>query len=255
MGRRATFDWAGCHELTQDGSVRPLVLRPRDPTRFPDPRLADNEGLVAVGGDLSPERLLHAYDEGIFPWFSEGYPPLWWCPNPRATLPLDGLHVSRSMRRTLRTASYRVTWNHAFNEVVQACGAGRSAGTWILPEMAAAYAALHRLGHAHSLEVWVGDTLAGGLYGVQRGGLFAAESMFHRVRDMSKVALLYCGASLLRAGMGLVDVQFLSSHLASLGAREVSREAYLAAVRVQRSREVDLSNPEIVSPLTSLVTD
>lgn len=232
----------------------PVVLRPHGPVDFPDPRRADDEGLIAVGGDLSPERLLAAYDAGIFPWYNEGYPPLWWCPNPRAILPLEQVRVSRSMRRTLRLGGYRITWNAAFNEVVDACGAGRSAGTWILPEVARAYGTLHRLGHAHSLEVWVAETLVGGLYGVQRGGLFAAESMFHRATDMSKVALLYCAASLLRAGMQLVDVQFLSAHLASLGAKEISRDEYLSQLRAQRARAVDLNGLEIVSPFTSLVS-
>jgi leucyl/phenylalanyl-tRNA---protein transferase len=234
--------------------VYPAVLRHRGPAVFPDPSLADDEGLVAVGGDLSPARLLRAYEEGIFPWFSEGYPPLWWCPNPRAVLPLEDHHVSRSMRRTLKREDYRVTWNRAFSDVVRECGAGRSAGTWILPEMAEAYEVLHQLGYAHSLEVWVKDRLVGGLYGVQRGGLFAAESMFHRVTDMSKVALLYCRASLLRSGMQLVDVQFLTTHLASLGAREISRTEYLSRVRVQRTRDVDLRHLEIISPLTGLVS-
>jgi leucyl/phenylalanyl-tRNA--protein transferase len=230
------------------------MLRPNSPVAFPDPRRADDEGLVAVGGDLSPGRLLAAYDAGIFPWYNAGYPPLWWCPNPRAILPLRPPHLSRSMKRTLRQGGYRVTWNAAFNEVVAACGAGRSGGTWILPEMARAYASLRTLGHAHSLEVWIGERLVGGLYGVQRGGLFAAESMFHRATDMSKVALLYCIASLLRAGMQLVDVQFLSAHLASLGAIEVSRDEYLSQVQAQRVRQVDLSELDIVSPFTSLVT-
>jgi leucyl/phenylalanyl-tRNA--protein transferase len=229
--------------------VQPAFLSPHGPTTFPDPRLADDEGLVAIGGDLSAERLLAAYDEGIFPWYSEDYPPLWWSPNPRAILPLDAVRVSRSMTRLLRRGLFRVTWNQAFGRVLRECGAGRSEGTWILPEMVRAYERLHRAGHAFSIEVWVDEELAGGLYGVQRGGLFAAESMFHRRTDMSKVALLYSAASLNRAGIRLFDVQFLTPHLASLGAKEIDRSDYLARLKAERGRSVDLTHLTLVSPL------
>lgn len=230
--------------------MRPAVLSTESPAAFPDPALADDEGLVAIGGNLSPARLLSAYDAGIFPWYSEDYPPLWWCPNPRAVLPLDALHVSRSMARTLRRGGFRVTWNHAFERVLRECGAGRSEGTWILPEMVRAYERLHRAGHAFSIEVWGDDDeLAGGLYGVQRGGLFAAESMFHRRTDMSKVALLVSAASLNRAGIRLFDVQFLTPHLASLGAKEIDRSQYLARLGAERGRSVDLTHLDLISPL------
>ncbi len=212
----------------------------------------DDEGLVAIGGDLSRRRLLAAYDQGIFPWYSENYPPLWWCPNPRAILPLDAVRVSRSMRRVLRQERFTVTWNQAYEQVLRECGAGRSEGTWLVPEMIAAYLDLHEAGHAFSIEVWDKQTLVGGLYGVQRGGLFAAESMFHRAPNMSKVALLVSAASLNRAGIGLFDVQFLTAHLATLGATEIPRHQYLARLAAERPKSVDLSDLTLVSPLGAL---
>lgn len=228
--------------------MQPAFLTTRSSASFPDPRRVDDEGLVAIGGDLSPERLLAAYDRGIFPWYGKDYPPLWWCPNPRAILPLDSVHVSRSMQRVLKRGDYEVTWNAAFTQVLGECGAGRSEGTWIVPEMIAAYEHLHADGHAFSLEVWQRGELVGGLYGVQRGGLFAAESMFHRRTNMSKVALLYSASSLRRAGIGLYDVQFSTPHLASLGAKEISRSEYLARLERERCRTVDLSRLELVPP-------
>ncbi len=230
-------------------AVQPAFLTSQSPASFPDPRSLDDEGLVAIGGDLSAPRLLAAYDHGIFPWYNEDYPPLWWCPNPRAVLPLDAVHVSRSMVRVLRREDFAVTWNTAFSRVLRACGAGRSEGTWLVPEMIAAYERLHRNGHAFSIEVWAEGELVGGLYGVQRGGLFAAESMFHRRTNMSKVALLYSATSLYRAGVRLYDVQFLTPHLKSLGAKEIRRGDYLARVKAERGRSVDLTHLKLVSPL------
>ncbi len=229
--------------------MQPAFLTSRSPVRFPDPTYADEEGLIAIGGDLSVERLLAAYDQGVFPWYSGDYPPLWWSPNPRAILPVDGYHVSRSMQRVLRRQEYRVTWNQAFARVLRECGAGRSEGTWLVPEMIAAYERLHHAGHAYSIEVWQNDELVGGLYGVQRGGLFAAESMFHRRTNMSKVALLVSAASLNRAGIRLFDVQFLTAHLATLGAKEIQRVEYLARLQAERGRNVDLSRLTLISPL------
>jgi leucyl/phenylalanyl-tRNA---protein transferase len=228
--------------------VQPTILHPTRLSRFPDPTPFDDEGLVAVGGDLSVERLLLAYEHGLFPWYNDNYPPLWWCPNPRAILPLDALHISRSMRRTLRQRDFRVSWNENFSHVIRQCGARRKEGTWILPEVIEAYETLHQRGHAHSLEVWQGSLLVGGLYGVQRGGLFAAESMFHRSTDMSKVALLVCAHSLRCAGAGLFDVQFLTPHLQSLGACQISRDAYLERLAAQRTRSVDLANLPLLIP-------
>lgn len=228
--------------------VQPTILHPTRLSRFPDPTSFDDEGLVAVGGNLSVERLLLAYELGLFPWYNENYPPLWWCPNPRAILPLDALHVSRSMRRTLRQNDFRVTWNQAFGQVIRNCGDRRKEGTWILPEVVEAYETLHRQGYAYSVEVWNDEVLVGGLYGVQRGGLFAAESMFHRERDMSKVALLMCAHSLRIAGIGLFDVQFLTPHLASLGAVEITRDNYLQRLAKEVSRSVRLTDLRLVSP-------
>ena len=206
---------------------KPMFLLPGAPLAFPDPNSADDEGLLAIGGDLSVERLLHAYEHGIFPWYDEGLPPMWWSPNPRAVMDASHLHVSRSLQRVLRAGRFQVTFDRAFRQVMLECGREREAGTWILQEMVDAYVALHELGHAHSVEVWREQQLVGGLYGVERGGLFAAESMFHRERDASKVALVSAVERLFAAGTTLFDVQFLTPHLESLGAYEVPRRHYL----------------------------
>ncbi len=210
------------------GNRRLTFLGPGSPLSFPDPNESDDEGLLAVGGDLSPARLLFAYESGVFPWYSAGVPPLWWSPNPRALMTRERLHVSRSLRRTLRSGAFQVTFDQAFSRVIQACASNREGGTWILPEMMLAYTQLHQLGHAHSFEVWYEGELAGGLYGVRRGALFAAESMFHTVTDASKVALAVSLDTLFRAGTRVFDVQFVTEHLASLGAYEVPRADYLA---------------------------
>jgi leucyl/phenylalanyl-tRNA--protein transferase len=186
--------------------------------------------LVAIGGDLSVPRLLAAYRSGIFPWYNDGLPILWWSPNPRAVLPMENLHVSRSMRRVLRHGEFQVTWNQAFTEVMRLCGEERSGGTWILPEMRLAYESLHRAGYAHSIEVWLEGKLAGGLYGVRLGGLFAAESMFHRVTDASKVALIVACRNLHEDGVSVFDVQFVTDHLRRMGAIELTRDDYLGRV-------------------------
>lgn len=220
------------------GNRRLTFLGPGSPLAFPDPNESDDEGLLAVGGDLSPERLLFAYESGIFPWYSAGVPPLWWSPNPRALMTRERLHVSRSLRRTLRRGPFQVTFDTAFSRVIEACASNREGGTWILPEMMLAYAQLHELGHAHSFEVWHDGQLAGGLYGVRRGALFAAESMFHVVTDASKVALAVSLDTMFRAGIQLFDVQFVTEHLDSLGAFEVERSEYLAQVARARAHEV-----------------
>ena len=219
----------------------PAFLAPGDPPAFPDPRRFDGEGLVAVGGDLSPERLVAAYASGVFPWYDEGYLPMWWSPDPRGVLAASDLHVSRSLAKVLRRGDYRLTWNRDFRAVMTACGAQRAGGTWIFDEMLEAYCELYRRGRAHSLEVWRGDELVGGTYGVQAGGLFAAESMFHRRTDMSKVALVALVRSLSRVGVSWIDVQFVTDHLHSLGARRVSRADYLTRLEFARSADVDLA--------------
>ena len=220
---------------------RPVLLSPDAPPVFPDPRRGDDEGLVAIGGDLSVTRLRAAYTAGIFPWYNDGFPVLWWSPNPRAILPAEELHVSRSLRRRLAQKDYVLTWNLAFSDVILACGQGRQGGTWIVPEMRRAYQKLHHEGHAHSLEIWQENRLVGGLYGVQCGALFAAESMFHRMTDASKIAVVAASRSLHRAGIRVFDVQFATSHLRSLGVREIARDDYLSRVAAASKASVDLS--------------
>jgi leucyl/phenylalanyl-tRNA--protein transferase len=224
---------------------RPVLLSPGSPPVFPDPRRGDDEGLLAIGGDLSSERLLAAYAAGIFPWYNDGFPVLWWSPNPRAVLPAGELHVSRSLQRRLARRDYALTWNLAFAEVIAACGQGRKGGTWILPDMRVAFQRLHHAGFAHSVEVWQQNRLVGGLYGVQAGALFAAESMFHRETDASKIAVVAASRSLHRAGMEVFDVQFATPHLRSLGVRELSRDDYLARVAQASRRHIDLSRLQL----------
>ncbi len=200
---------------------------------FPDPALAEPDGLLAVGGDLRPERLLAAYACGIFPWYDERSPILWWSPDPRLVLEPAALHVSRSLARTLRRGTYRATADEAFEDVIRRCaGKGRAGqrGTWITPEMIAAYCELHRLGFAHSFEAWQDDRLVGGLYGVSLGAVFFGESMFADARDASKVAFVRSVEWLAARGVGLVDCQVRTEHLVSLGAREVPRRAFLDRV-------------------------
>ncbi len=213
------------------------------PDAFPDPRTADDDGLLAVGGDLNPSRLLCAYESGIFPWYDVGLPPLWWSPDPRAVMSLERLHISRSMQRMLRRASFSVTCNRAFRHVMMLC-AEREGGTWILPEMIEAYVELHERGNAHSFEVWHGPALVGGLYGVQVGGLFAAESMFHRESNASKLALIAAIQSLFAAGVQLFDVQFVTPHLESLGAFAISRAAYLERLETALDAPLRLGNAQ-----------
>ncbi len=229
------------------GNRRLTFLGPGSPLSFPDPNDSDDEGLLAAGGDLSPARLLFAYENGIFPWYSAGVPPLWWSPNPRALMTRDRLHVSRSLRRVLRSGRFEVSIDRAFPDVIAACASNREGGTWILPEMLQAYVQLHRLGHAHSFEVWQDGALAGGLYGVRRGALFAAESMFHLATNASKVALAVSIDTLFRAGMRVFDVQFVTEHLASLGAYQVSRSEYLA--QIAEATRLEVSPAAVVAAL------
>jgi leucyl/phenylalanyl-tRNA--protein transferase len=195
---------------------------------FLHPELADEDGLVAIGGDLRPQRLLLAYRRGIFPWYDEDGPICWWSPDPRAIFELDGLHVSRRLQRTLRSGRFTFSVNRQFAAVMRGCADRDGEGTWITLAMRKAYAQLHRLGHAHSVEVWHGDELAGGLYGVTVGGLFAGESMFTRVRDASKAALVFVMDRLRQRGFQLFDIQFLTAHTTRLGGVEIPRAEYLA---------------------------
>lgn len=193
--------------------------------------LAEEFGLVAVGGDLSPERLLQAYQSGIFPWFDQGDPVLWWSPDPRAIFELKSFHVPRRLGRTIRSGKFRVTRDLDFKAVMEECGKERLEGTWISPEMVEAYVRLHQLGFAHSLEVRQDDRLVGGIYGVAIGGFFAGESMFSRVSDASKVALVALIERLKERGFQLFDIQFLNDHTRRLGAVEISRRKYQSRLR------------------------
>ena len=206
---------------------------PREPV-FPDPERAEPDGLLAVGGDLSPRRLLAAYERGIFPWFSEKGPILWWSPDPRLVLRPEWLHLPRSLARTLRRGRYAVRADTAFAEVIAGCAAARrpgQRGTWITPEMIAAYERLHRMGFAHSFEAWEGKGLAGGLYGVSLGGAFFGESMFSERPDASKAAFAASVPWLADRGVALVDCQVRTEHLVRFGAREIPRADFLAELR------------------------
>jgi leucyl/phenylalanyl-tRNA--protein transferase len=207
------------------------MIRRRRSADFLDPESADDSGLVAIGGDLRPERLLKAYRRGVFPWYDEAYPICWWSPDPRAIFELDGLHVSRRLRRTIRSGRFAVTVNRAFGGVIRGCADRPGEGTWIIPDMIRGYETLHRLGHAHSVETWRDGRLAGGIYGVAVGGLFAGESMFSRQPDASKVALAALVEHLRQRGFQLLDIQFLTEHTARLGAIEIPRKEYLARLR------------------------
>lgn len=197
---------------------------------FLDPELADDQGLVAIGGDLSPNRLLLAYRQGIFPWYDSSYPICWWSPDPRAVFALEQFHVPRRLARTIRSGRFRVTVNRAFTAVMHGC-ADRAEGTWITQDMIDAYGELHRLGHAHSLETWCDGKLAGGIYGVAIGGLFAGESMFHYRTDASKVALVCLVERLRQRGFVLFDTQMVTEHTQRMGAIEIPRVEYLAQLR------------------------
>jgi leucyl/phenylalanyl-tRNA--protein transferase len=204
--------------------------------RFPDPRLASPEGLLAVGGDLRAERLLAAYRRGIFPWFNDDQPILWWSPEPRAVLFPDGLRITRSLAKRLRNGGFRVTLDTHFREVVEGCAAPRrgdpDGGTWIVTSMVEAYGDLHRRGVAHSVECWLGDDLAGGLYGISLGRAFFGESMFSRAPDASKVAVVHLARQVAAWGFHFIDCQLPTPHLASLGAVEMSRRDYLRRLKV-----------------------
>lgn len=190
-----------------------------------DSALMEPDGLLAVGGDLSPQRLLAAYHQGIFPWFNPGEPILWWCPDPRTVIFPDELHISRSLRKCLRRNIYQVTVDRQFEAVIRACAAPRAyaSGTWISSAMIRAYTQLHQLGYAHSIEVWQGDELVGGLYGMALGRVFFGESMFSRADNASKVGFAHLVEQLKRWDFELIDCQVANDHLFSLGAVEIPR--------------------------------
>jgi len=208
-------------------------LAPADPpTRFPpvEEALDDPPGLLAAGGSLAADRLRAAYGRGIFPWYSPGEPVLWWSPDPREVLFPDEIHVSRSLRRRLRRGDYAVTENQDFAAIISACAAARQSGggTWITTEMQTAYLELHRLGLAHSIEVWWDQELAGGLYGVRSGRVFSGESMFSRRDDASKVALVWLAQHCPERGIELIDCQMPSAHLRRMGSRPLPRRQFLS---------------------------
>jgi leucyl/phenylalanyl-tRNA--protein transferase len=190
--------------------------------------LTDPDGLLAVGGCLSTKRIISAYTQGIFPWYSEGEPILWWSPNPRLVIFPDSLHISKSLKKTLRKQFFQISFDHAFAEVINGCAAPRDNedGTWLTQEMQAAYIRLHNEGHAHSIEVWHQEQLVGGLYGIAIGQVFFGESMFHRKTDASKVAFVSLIQHLTRWGYQLIDCQVQTQHLISLGAEEITRQQF-----------------------------
>jgi len=207
-------------------------LTPQDPFPPVESALTDPNGLLAAGADLSAARLRDAYARGIFPWFGDDDPVLWWSPDPRMVLHLDELRVSRSLRKTMRSGRFRVSSDTAFEAVMRACAEPRDGqdGTWITEDMHAAYATLAREGVAHSIEVWREESLVGGLYGIALGRMFFGESMFTRESDASKVGLVTLVSGLRRWGFELIDCQMSTAHLASLGAREVPRAHFLRQV-------------------------
>lgn len=204
-----------------------MIFRLDEHLIFPKPDLAEPDGLLAVGGDLSTERLLLAYQNGIFPWYSDDTPILWYSPHERFVLYPDELNISKSMRQVLRSGKLKITVDTCFNDVITACSTAPREGqdgTWIVPDMIAAYNRLHLEGYAHSVEVWQDDKLVGGLYGVHVGGVFCGESMFSRVSNASKTALIYlCNTGIYK----LIDCQVHTDHLESMGARMISREQYM----------------------------
>lgn len=199
-------------------------------TPFPplETALREPNGLLAAGGDLSPQRLIEAYSRGIFPWFNPGEPVLWWSPDPRMVLFPGELKVSRSLRKTLKKRDYEVRVDTAFRQVMEACAAPRDGqgGTWITPAMIDAYTELHRQGLAHSVETWMEGKLVGGLYGISLGRMFYGESMFSLATDASKIAFVHLVRQLERWGYGMIDCQMKTAHLASLGAREIPRAEF-----------------------------
>ena len=205
---------------------------------FPNPSLADPDGLLAVGGNLEPETLLSAYQQGIFPWFDEDTPILWWSPDPRAILEFDNLYISKRLARTIRTNKFQVTFNQDFDAVVKGCTYRPEEGTWITPEVANAYGEFHRRGHAHSVEVWQQGVLVGGLYGVAIGGLFAGESMFSTVSDASKIALVALVSRLKEKGYQLFDLQIINEHTSMMGATEIPRIDYLARAKSAIKKDI-----------------
>lgn len=231
--------------------MRIVKLSPQS-LAFPSPEgaLRDPNGLLAIGGDLTAPRLLAAYERGIFPWYSPGEAILWWSPDPRAVLLPAELNLNRSLKRFLRHDPFRITLNHDFAAVIAACAHRPDEGTWIGPEVQRAYQHLHRLGYAHSVEVWQDDQLVGGMYGVAQGALFCGESMFSRVTNASKCALMAFCRHFAAYGGELIDCQVLNAHTARLGAREIPRRQFLQQLSTLQRRPLAPAcwEPQVISP-------
>lgn len=224
-------------EIFTAGQPQPLA-----PPRFgfPDARLADRQGLVGYGADFAPETVISAYVRGIFPWPHPDAEELWFSPDPRAIIPIGGLQVSRRLGRTIHSGRFRVSLDRAFEAVMRGCAERGDEGTWITERLIRGYVELHRLGWAHSFEVWTQEgELAGGLYGVAVGSMYGAESMFHRVTDASKVAMVAMMEHAERIGLTLIDVQVLTEHTERMGAVEISRDEYLRRLWDALGRDVD----------------
>lgn len=204
---------------------------------FPPVSLTNDEGILAIGGDLSPKRLLMAYKNGIFPWFEDNDPIIWWSPNPRMVLFLDELVISKSMRNILNRNCFKVTFNHNFREVISNCQKVKrngQNGTWITNDMIEAYCKLHELGIAKSVEVWQNDQLVGGLYGIDLGHIFCGESMFSKVSNASKVAFISLVTQLKKENYNLLDCQVYNEHLESLGCREIERDEFISILKCSK---------------------
>lgn len=208
-----------------------LITLDTPETQFPSPDSASEEGLVAVGGEITTVRVLSAYRQGIFPWYSEDQPVLWWSPEPRAILYPDGIKISRSLKKTLRKQVFHVTADQAFSEVIRCCAGPRiqspGGGTWITDEMMSTYTRLHQMGYGHSIEVWHDEKLVGGLYGLALGSAFFGESMYSHAPDASKVALVHLAKKASSHGIDFIDCQLPTEHLSRMGAIDISRKAYL----------------------------
>lgn len=208
---------------------------------FPPAGLARGDGLLAVGGDLSEDRILLAYQMGIFPWYSEGDPILWWAPDPRLILRLEDFHISKRLGREIRKNTFHITFDHCFDKVIEACSTIRPE-TWIVPEMIEAYCRLHEQGYAHSVECWLDDKLAGGLYGVSLGGVFFGESMFSRVSNSSKIALAALIERLKGWNFDFIDCQMKTNHLVKMGAREIPGAVFYEWLSAGTRRPTRLGN-------------
>lgn len=224
----------------------PYWLPPDPSVPFPDVSLAltDPDGLLAIGGDLSVERLVAAYRSGIFPWYSDDQPILWWSPNPRSVLLIDNLHIPKSLKKTIRKKQFSITMDHAFKRVIDACSQPRKdhAGTWITEEMQQAYVRLHQAGYAHSVECWHQDELVGGLYGIALGKVFFGESMFSRMTDASKVAFVRLVQQLQLWGFVMVDCQIQSEHLDRFGASSISRNSFIESLNIYCEQQANITN-------------